>query len=435
MIVQDIPYKVHFVGVGGVGTSALAQHLAQLGRQVSGSDSVASALTDKLAKLGVKVTVGHNAQNVYGADLVVHTSAVKQDNCELAMAKKLGVPTMLREQLLGVVFDDFDCKIAVCGTHGKTTVTAMIHHVLQSLRVSHACFVGGLYHGENYCFGKNIVIAEACEYNQSFLNLHPSVTLCLNVEWDHPDCYDNKQQAQMAFSKLFNQTSDVVALPKKLAYLCNGNKVFYDDAQCDKVWAEGGKPHCIYTKNGKKFHLQLAVEGLHNLGNAFACLAVTRLLRIDEQTALNAIATFDGAQRRYTHCKSSLCNVVCDYAHHPTELSCAIATAQSCCKANVFCVFQPHTHSRTKAFWHQFATCFAGVRQVVMLPVYSAREVAQNGVQSDLLCKYAQSVGVNAVFAPTFEQAVQLLKGTITPQDTLLVLGAGDVDKILPLLQ
>ncbi|MBQ8505634.1 MAG: UDP-N-acetylmuramate--L-alanine ligase, partial [Clostridia bacterium] len=189
MKVQHIPHRVHFVGIGGIGMSSLAQWLLARGYQVSGSDRQNSEIVDILRKKGAKIAIGHSADNVTDVQLVVRTSAVSLDNVEVARAVANGIPVMLREELLGIIFNSYATRVAVCGTHGKTTVTAMIHHILKENNIAHTCFLGGLYQGENFSDGGDIVVAEACEYNRSFLHLSPTICCCLNAEYDHPDCF------------------------------------------------------------------------------------------------------------------------------------------------------------------------------------------------------------------------------------------------------
>jgi len=225
---SQIPHRVHFVGIGGVGMSALAQHLHKLGYRVTGSDRQQNDRTDALTALGINVRFGHAAENVRDTQLVVRTSAVHPDNPEIVQAEKEKIPVVLREELLGAVFNSFAVRIAVCGTHGKTTTTAMLHSVLEAAGVSHAAFIGGVFHGSNYFFGKNVVVAEACEYNRSFLNLRPTVTVVLNAEFDHPDCYKNLADVRSAFKRFIGNTEKggVVILPYSLRKLCKNKRLF-----------------------------------------------------------------------------------------------------------------------------------------------------------------------------------------------------------------
>lgn len=427
--------KVHFVGIGGIGMSALAQHLVHCGYAVSGSDRQVNEQTEKLQKIGIKVHCGHSEQNVKGACLVVRTSAVTPDNCEVAFAQKNNITVLLREQLLGEIFDAFKQRIAVCGTHGKTTVTAMIHHVLERCGVSHTAFIGGEYNKSNYFFGENIVVAEACEYNRSFLNLHPTICLCLNVEYDHPDCYKNFADVQKAFSALFSQSQKVI-LPSELQKMCDKAVLFGKNGsvQAKNVHVGRETTFSLYSDGVFACKCRLKVCGRHNVHNALAVFAVAKLLQLPLLQVSQALASFCGVDRRWTWHPECKFNVVCDYAHHPTEIAEAVQTALSMCKGRVFCVFQPHTYSRTKAFWQQFVTCFDGAQEVIYLPIFAAREKPQKGVSSFRLAQLARQTGLNAKYFSSFGKTAQHLSKTVKANDAILLIGAGDVNNLTKFL-
>ena len=419
MTLQEIPKRVHFVGIGGVGMSGLAQHLIHLGYTVSGSDRIASDRTDALEKLGAEIHIGHRADNVGSAELVVRTSAVHDDNVEVAQANSKKIPVILREQLLGAIFNSFDTRIAVCGTHGKTTVTAMIHEILSHADVPHTSFIGGVYNGNNYFFGRDLVIAEACEFNRSFLNLRPTICVCLNAEHDHPDCYANEEEVRDAFSQFMQQVDagGCVVLPSNLKMLCSNRR-------------------CVYFDELEVGNLELGVVGAHNVYNAKAAMATGLLLNVPEEKMRAALKHFHGVDRRWTEKDvEGLCKVVCDYAHHPTEIACSVATAKSLAKGKVVCVFQPHTYSRTRAFFKQFATCFEQADVVAYLPIYSAREMPLDGVTSQHLTLLAQNTGINALYLTDFDTAARWVRQNVQPDDILLVLGAGDVVQLADMLR
>ena len=418
--------------------SGLAQHLHNLGFEISGSDRSKSERTDALEKLGIKVHIGHCAENICDAELVVRTSAVHTDNVEVAEAQKQEIPIILREQLLGIIFNSFDTRIAVCGTHGKTTVTAMIHAILAEAGISHTALIGGVYHGNNYYFGQNIVVAEACEYNRSFYNLYPTICVCLNAEYDHPDCYESQNDVMKAFSNFMGNTDEngTVVLPYEIRNLCARRKRLCID-KCDltNVTYINGKPRFDIVSKGENCTLQLGVAGEHNITNALAAIAVThQLLNVPLSAIQSALLSFDGVDRRWTeHSIDGMCKVVVDYAHHPTEIACSISTAKSMTKGKVLCVFQPHTYSRTLAFFDEFATCFDGV-SVAYLPIYSAREKPIVGVNSYLLAEHARELGVDAIFLPDFESAKRWIESSASQDDILLILGAGDIFELANML-
>lgn len=445
--------KVHFVGIGGIGMSALAKHLLRYGIIVSGSDRQENEETAKLRKMGARVFVPHAAENATGADIVVRTTAVPESNCEVAFAKQHNIPVLLREELLGGIFDAFRERIAVCGTHGKTTVTAMIHHMLERCGVSHTAFIGGEYQNKNYfCCGgfenvksaeisknddeqNSVVVAEACEYNRSFLHLHPTLCVCLNVEFDHPDCYENLDDVHEAFGKLFSQSQTTV-INSHYKQLCPSGILFgAQGVRAENITLQNGCAHFdIFVDDDFVAPCKLKVFGEHNINNALAAIAVAKYLRLPLLQAAQALETFEGVGRRWGKIDCAL-DVVCDYAHHPTEIQTTVKTAKSLSGGRIICVFQPHTYTRTLAFFNEFVSCFDGADEVVYLPVFSAREKPLKNVSSFQLFKRAKSVGKNAKYFADFEKAAKYLKRVATPSDLVVLVGAGDVVKLADYLQ
>ena len=440
MKMDEIPRRVHFVGIGGVGMSGLAQHLHNLGYIVTGSDRLENDRTTALRNLAIDVHIGHSISNVGNAEMVVRTSAVHEDNVEVAEAQSKNIPVVLREQLLGAVFNSFKTRIAVCGTHGKTTVTAMIHEILQKAHVSHTALIGGVYGGNNYFFGEDIVVAEACEFNRSFYNLYPTICVCLNAEYDHPDCYESQADVKKAFATFMRNTDEegVVVLPHELKNLCVHRKhVCYDKKfAVSNVALQEGKPTFSVNCDVVSRSVKLNVVGEHNVNNALAAMAVAELLNLPFDAVQQGLGAFGGVDRRWTEVDAHKAyKVVVDYAHHPTEIACSVATAKSIAEGRVLCVFQPHTYSRTKAFFDEFVTCFEGASAVAYLPIYSAREKPISGVNSYVLAERASELNVNACFLPDFESAKQWVRGNAEPNDLVLILGAGDVVELGNMLQ
>ncbi len=429
MNITDIPNRVHFVGIGGIGQSALAKHLLLSGRRVSGSDSVDGKMLVKLGDMGACIYVGHNVDNVSDAQLVVKSSAVNDDNVEIAYARRQGIPVVLREELLGAIFNDYPVRLAVCGTHGKTTVTAMISHILDECGIEHTAFIGGEFHGENYRYGKRVVVAEACEYNRSFLQLQPTITVCLNCQLDHTDCYADFAEVEAAFKQLALQTSDCFICPQELKYMSSKSIAFDDGSlEISNLELVNGKPQFdLSCGNDTLRPCRLRICGAHNVANVLAALTAAKTLNVPLLQAVRAVCRFDGVDRRWTE-KQSFCRIVCDYAHHPTELKAAIKCAQELTN-DVVCVFQPHTFSRTKAFLAQFAECFAGTK-VVYLPIFAAREKPIEGVSSKLLAEYARSIGIDACYANGLDEAEAQVRAKADSRSVVLILGAGDVYKL-----
>lgn len=415
--------------------SGMAQYLHKMGYYVTGSDRLGNDRTEELENLGLKIYIGHAAENVGDAELVVRTSAVHNDNVEIRYAKEKKIPVILREQMLGAIFNSFDTRIAICGTHGKTTVTAMIHEILLSCGVSHSAFIGGVYHGGNFYFGEGVVVAEACEYNRSFLNLKPTICVCVNAEYDHPDCYANEKEVFDAFEQFANNTvsNGSVVLPRNLSFFdFERKRVYYDDFELGDVTLTEGKPQFNVNINGKIHHVKLNVAGMHNVNNALVALAVANIMHLPANKVLRALSLFDGVARRWTE-KRGVCRAVCDYAHHPTEIECSVSTARSVTNGKVVCLFQPHTYSRTQAFFDRFIECFRLADTVIYLPVYSAREQPIDGVTSIRLAERARLLGVNAYYAENFEKAKDMALQSISDNDLILILGAGDIVEIADL--
>ena len=438
MKLQDIPNRVHFVGIGGVGTSALAQWLLQKGYTVSGSDVVSNAYTQKLQKMGAKIYTNHSKDNAKDAQLVVHTSAVPATNQEIAFAKQHGVPVVLREQLLGAIFNSYPKRIAVCGTHGKTTVTAMIHKVLCDCNILHTCFVGGSYLGNNFWSnGCDVVLAEACEYNCSFKHLKPHYCVCLNAELDHLDCFASQQEVHAAFASFLKNTSQsgAIVVPNGLQKLSShaNTIVVGKDVYAANVTNVDGKYRFDMVDQTGTYPVQLSIVGKHNVANALHCFAIAKTLGLPLDKVSQSIGNFEGVERRWTQ-KRTTCTIICDYAHHPTEIRCAVKSAQDIAKGRIICAFQPHTYTRTQHFFKQFVQCFCGVDKLVYLPIFSARESPIAFVDSKNLTKLAQTAGLDCSYCQNFEQAKQLLQNIAQPNDIILVLGAGNIVELYNML-
>lgn len=439
MNLTDLPNKLYFIGIGGVSMSALARHAHKLGFSVCGSDLRQSEYTRTLQQEGITVHFGHDAAHLADAQAVVVTTAVHQSNVELACARNRGLPVYLREQLLGAFFNGYSQRIAVCGTHGKTTVTAMVSHLLGKAGRQHTAFVGGTYLGNNYRYGGNLVVAEACEYNQSFLNLHPTLTLCLNVELDHPDCYADLPAVQRAFGSFLAQMegNGSVILPHTLSSLHCGNSFLVGrDIFASNLRLRLGKPSFdVYLYGSFVGRCHLKLFGEHNVTNALFAIAACYKLGLPAESCVRWLSSFQGVDRRFTVKQGSFCRVVCDYAHHPTEIAASISCAKRmAAKGRVFCVFQPHTYTRTQAFWQSFASCFEQAHQVIYLPIFSAREAPLKGITSSNLCSVATCLGINALYCNDFSSAAHYLKGAVSSADVVLLLGAGDVNLLADLL-
>ena len=437
--------KVHFVGIGGVGMSSLASHLLHLGIAVSGSDQSGEGCLH-LAKLGAKICVGHRASNLDAdTQLVVYSQAIALDNAEMGKALALGIPVVSREQLLGEIFNGFDRRVAVCGTHGKTTVTALIDYLLRTLGVDHTAFIGGFASdtNSNYTFGRGLVVAEACEYKNSFLSLFPTLAVALNIDYDHPDFFCNLAHLHDSFERFFAKLPPKGlllahnSLPKHILqgknYVTFGNQDCYYHAQ--NVVATPSGFDFDFCKGNQRFATSIALKGRHNVDNAVVAVATLDCLGFGVNQACDALPKFAGVGRRWKEHYLDNITIVEDYAHHPTEIFASIQTAlQHKTSGRVLVVFQPHTYSRTQALWQDFCTCFSGADALAMLPIFPAREQPIDGVTAQKLLH--QVVGVRQkVYLDSLADATNWVRLTACAGDTVLVLGAGDINKICQMVK
>ena len=434
---------VHFVGIGGVGTSALAQWLVAQGKKVTGSDKTKSVFTDKLQSLGVQVDFSGEKNLFKGCDFLVSNSAISKNDCEVVLAKKLGIPVFGRGLLLGVVFDSFSKNVAVCGMHGKTTTSAMIAHCLEFAQQKPTAFVGGICKdfGNNFLNGSgSFCVAEACEYKCNFLSLHPKILCMLNIDLDHTDCFKDINEVKQAFKKFAKNLKNGGTVVK------NGDQKQFDDipgvsfginSQSDYMATNlvqngGCYSFCIVKRGRLCSKTKLTVPGVHNVYNALCAFAVLDLFGVPQNLIAKGLYTFGGVERRCCFYKGKT-NVVVDYAHHPNEIKCFLQTTAQMGFKKTFLVFQPHTYTRTRDLFCDFVEQLVA-DEIFVLPTYSAREnkIAGCGGQ-DLAVALCQK-GKSATFATNRRDLANLLLKKATKNDAILLVGAGDVNEMVDLL-
>ncbi|MGD1995000.1 MAG: UDP-N-acetylmuramate--L-alanine ligase [Anaerolineae bacterium] len=437
---------MHFVGIGGAGLSAIARVLMEQGAQVSGSDLVLSPVAEALARDGVRVFVGHRAENVTGVELLVVSSAVPASNVEVRAARAAGIPVLKRPQVLGHMMDG-RLGVAVAGTHGKTTTTAMISSILLEAGRDPTFIVGGVIAGlgTNARAGEGpLFVIEADEYDRTFLSLIPTAAVVTNVEHDHPDCYPTFADFRAAFEAFV-----VLVPPEGLLAVCWDDPVareigegrratgaavtFFGLGQGAELRAEEVRPNFaggvdfLATREGRMLGLvRLRVPGAHNASNATAALAVVDFLGVPFRVARTALTEFRGVGRRF-EVKGEVGDVVVvdDYAHHPTEIQATLQAARDRFPGRpLWAVWQPHTYSRTATLLTDFARAFDVADHVVVLPIYAARETDTLGVSSASVV--AAMHHPDARCASSLDEAVVLLGTEIQPGDVVLTLGAGD---------
>ena len=441
------PVHVHFIGIGGISMSGLAEILLEEHFTISGSDAKESDLTRHLEHMGVTVYYGQAASNIKeGVDLVVYTAAIREDNPEFLRAKELNIPMMSRAELLGQIMDNYENSIAIAGTHGKTTTTSMISQILLAAKADPTITVGGILKAldGNLRVGKsNIFVSEACEYTNSFLHFYPKYSIVLNVEAEHLDFFKDIQDIRHSFHQFLSNTK------KDGAILLNGEIENYKELTeglPNEVITFGLTDSCDYhpadiTFNEKAcasftamhhdtpvMKVSLNVPGMHNVSNALAAIALALDLKIPTEAIIAGLSAFGGADRRFQH-KGTVdgITVIDDYAHHPTEIRATLTAAKNYPHKRLVLVFQPHTYSRTKAFLNDFADVLSLADVVVLADIYAAREKNTYGISSKDLLEVLAKKGTDCHYFPSFEEIEKFLLKNCMNGDLLITMGAGDI--------
>jgi UDP-N-acetylmuramate--alanine ligase len=456
---RAIPKRVHLVGIGGVHMSAIAHILMTWGHQVSGSDLRLSPFTERLAEQGATVYEGHAAANVDDAELVVTTSAATRDNPELGEAQRRGIPVIKRAEMVARLMEG-RYSIAVAGTHGKTTTSALISFLLAEAGLSPTFLVGGdiVNLGTNAAAGEGRhIVVEADEFDAAFLSYEPELAVVTNIEPDHLDFYGSFDELKAAFARFLRSVP-----PQGLVIACADNPTVCDllgrgagepvplqttqvelyglDTPVDWVVSHlgrlpGGEQEFLVGLHGRpygEFHLSL--PGRHNVSNALAAIAVGHHVGVPLRTMQKAVAAFRGAGRRFELVgEAAGVTVMDDYAHHPTEVAATIAAARErFARRRLIAVFQPHTYSRTLYLREGFRTCFEGLDALLIADTYAARETYADGMSAEALAK--EVVRPRARFVPTFAAAAEEALRILKPGDVFFTIGAGPVDEVGPLV-
>lgn len=439
---------IHFIGIGGISMSGLAHIALADGFKVTGSDRAKTSITDKLESEGAVIYEGHSADNIGDADLVVHTAAVKDDNPEMAEAKRRGIRLIDRAEFLGAIMKNYHHAVGVAGTHGKTTTTSMIAHALIHADTDPTISVGGeldLIGGNIRCGKSDLFVTEACEYTNSFLKFFPTVALITNIEEDHLDFFTGIEMIRDSFRQFAMLTKGI---GKVVAYGEDENiRLALEDTELDIItygmdesndyYAKNIEYHAGYPsfdvfRNGKKLcHISLNVPGDHNILNSLATIAVCEILGVDAKTAAEGIETFKGTHRRFE--KKGFVNgaiVLDDYAHHPTEIKATLSAAKAFPHKKIICVFQPHTYSRTRTLWNSFLTAFDDVDELIITHIYAAREKFDGVTSAEKLAEEIAARGINAKYIESFSDIEKYIKETASEGDIVFTMGAGDVTNI-----
>ncbi len=450
------PSSIYFAGIGGISMSGLAEILADAGFKVSGSDRAESALTQHLSQKGIQIHYGQRRENITSdIDCVVFTSAIREDNPEYIATMEQNIPHLTRAQLLGQLMTNYKTSIAVSGTHGKTTTTSMVSEVLLQADTNPTLSIGGILKtigGNIRVGGSDYFVTEACEYTNSFLSFLPTIGIILNIEEDHMDFFKDLSDIRHSFrefAKLLppdgcliinGDIPDYAELTEGLAckvitYCCTEKTSIGTTADyyaTDITYDESGHPSFTLQHGedaGRSFSLQ--VPGLHNVSNALATIALADLVQIDTAVTAKGLHAFTGTDRRFEY-KGTIggVTVIDDYAHHPTEITATLSAAKAYPHKRIWCVFQPHTYTRTKAFMKDFAKALSLADKVVLADIYAARETDRLGISSETLQQEIMDLGQECFYFPTFDEIENFLLENCINGDLLITMGAGDVHKI-----
>ena len=413
--------KVHFIGVGGIGVSAVARMLALEGKEVTGSDTSLSPVTEELHNVGIKVFEGQNAKNVEdGTELVVRTIAVTDENPEVVEAKSRAIQVISYPEMLGIVSKD-KYTIAISGTHGKTTTTAMVAKILKENGLDPTVIVGSMLKEEksNFIAGKGpYLVVEACEYRRSFLNINPRIVVITNIDEDHLDYYKDLEDIQSAFEAFAEKLG-------KEDYVITDVLNFNVRPAVSDVAAKLVDYSCY-----KDMSFELGVPGAHNRANAAAALAVAHVLGIPPKKAAESLKDFKGTWRRFEHKGETKSGVIVydDYAHHPTEIKATLAAARQLYPAQTLVVaFQPHLYSRTKDHMSDFASAFSQADKVLLAPIYAAREKDDGTISSHTLKDMMTELGRDVQSFDTLEMLKAYAEESLQKGTVFMTMGAGNI--------
>ncbi|MBQ8802088.1 MAG: UDP-N-acetylmuramate--L-alanine ligase [Tyzzerella sp.] len=444
------PQHVHFIGIGGISMSGLAEILLKEHFTISGSDSKPSALTAHLEALGATIFYPQKASNVIeGIDVVVYTAAIHEDNEEYMEVKRQGLPMLSRAELLGQLMTNYETPIAISGTHGKTTTTSMLSHILLEAETDPTISVGGILNaiGGNIRVGSsNVFVTEACEYTNSFLSFLPKISVILNVEEDHMDFFKDIHDIRSSFHRFASLLPEdgVLVINKNIEALetitdgISARVITYSEVQdadysaSNIAFDELGNASFDLVKYGENIgRIKLSVAGNHNVSNALSTIAVADQLDIPFETIQKGITSFTGTVRRFQY-KGEIngITIIDDYAHHPTEIKATLTSARNYPHKDIWCIFQPHTYTRTKAFFHEFAEALSLADHVILADIYAARETDTLGMSSEALAEEIKKLGADAYYLPSFEAIENFVLEKLIHGDLLITMGAGDVVNI-----
>lgn len=444
---HDYKY-IHFIGVGGISMSGLAQLLLAKGYEVSGSDRSDSNIINHLRELGVKISIGQKGENITNPDLVIYTDAILDDNEELIAAKKLNVPVVTRGVFLGALMRNYKNSIAVSGSHGKSTTTSMISKILMHSDKDATILLGGELDemkGNVRVGSEEYLVTEACEYKGNIRYYYPQTLIVLNIDEDHLDYYrdlddivdtfreylSNQDENSMTITNLNEENNRLIfnSVKGKLITYAQENEEA-DYCAFNIKFDEIGRPNFdLRMRNGDIEHFELGVIGRHNINNAMASIVATYENGIDIETIRKNILKYEGLDRRMQIIgEVDDATIMTDYGHHPSEIKVTLDALKEHTKGRLICVWQPHTYSRTKALFDDFLTCFDSSDEVIITDIYAAREKFDPSIHSKDVVDALVKKGINAKYIDEFEDCRDYIYKEIKKDDLVLTTGCGNPD-------
>jgi len=446
-MIQQVIHKIHFVGIGGIGMSGIAEIMLSRGFQISGSDMSASATTERLQSIGIAVTIGHSDEIPSGVDVLVYSSAVKTSNSEVKAAMEMGIPVIKRSEMLAETMR-MKYGIGIAGTHGKTTTTSMVGLVLTEAGIDPTIIVGGKLSGlggTNARLGHSeYIVVEADEFDRTFLSLTPSIAAITTLETEHLDTYKDLDDIKGAFIQFANKVpffgfvvlcldepalQDIRPLIKKKV-ISYGTTQQADVRALDIEYNEFTSSYTVDYKGEELGRITINIPGKHNINNSLVAVTIAKELGIEFEVIKKALESFSGVYRRFETKYNDEILVVDDYAHHPTEINATLSGIRNGWKRRLITVFQPHLYSRTKDFYTEFGRAFLNSDIFICTDVYPAREEKIEGVSGELIANAAKSFGhKNVIYIHDKKELTSTLLDVVEDGDIVVTLGAGDIWK------
>lgn len=441
--------KVHFIGIGGISMSGIAEIVKSLGGIVSGSDIQESQITEKLIQDGMNIKIGHHPEMIKDADIIIYTAAIHEDDPEMSETKKLNKENYERAEFLGIISKQYENSLCISGTHGKSTTTGIVSMCFIEANLNPTIQIGAMLsqiNGNTYIGGKKYLIMEACEYVDSFLHFHPTSIIITNIDNDHLDYFKNLDNIKTSFNKYVNLLPQNGILVKNnddvnsnnvengfnglvITYGIKNNAQYM--AKNIKVNDLGHYSFDIYYQDKMLTNISLNINGEHNIYNALAAFALCHNYIDDIEVIKNGLEKYRGVGRRFEYL--GLCNgayVYDDYAHHPTEIKTTLESVKKIKHNQDYCIFQSHTYSRTKEHLEAFADVLSNFDNVIIAPIYPAREINTFNISEDMLVAKIKEKNPNVIYLDSFDKITNYIKNTIQEKDLVITVGAGPINKV-----